>query len=101
METEKPFTYSSLKLNQLAKMIGTTPNYLSQVINEERDQNFYNFVNGYRIEEAKRMIQDPANEQVTLLSIAYDVGFNSKSAFNTAFKKYTGTTPSQFRKNSA
>jgi AraC-like DNA-binding protein len=101
METEKPFTYSSLKLNQLAKMIGTTPNYLSQVINEERDQNFYDFVNGYRIEEAKRMIQDPANEQVTLLSIAYDVGFNSKSAFNTAFKKYTGTTPSQFRKNSA
>jgi AraC-like DNA-binding protein len=99
METDKPFTYSSLKLNQLAKMIGTTPNYLSQVINEECDQNFYDFVNGYRINEAKKMIQDPGNEQVTLLSIAYDVGFNSKSAFNTAFKKYTGMTPSQFRKN--
>ncbi len=100
METDKPFTYSSLKLTQLAKMVGTTPNYLSQVINEECEQNFYDFVNGYRIEEAKKMIQDPASEQVTLLSIAYDVGFNSKSAFNTAFKKYTGMTPSQFRKNS-
>ena len=100
METDKPFTYSSVKLGQLAKMVGATPNYLSQVINEECEQNFYDFVNGYRIDEAKNMIQDPANEQVTLLSIAYDVGFNSKSAFNTAFKKYTGMTPSQFRKNS-
>jgi len=100
METDKPFTYSSVKLGQLAKMVGTTPNYLSQVINEECGQNFYDFVNGYRITEAKKLIQDPANEQVTLLSIAYDVGFNSKSAFNAAFKKYTGMTPSQFRKNS-
>ena len=100
METDKPFTYSSVKLGQLAKMVGTTPNYLSQVINEECEQNFYDFVNEYRINEAKKMIQNPANEQVTLLSIAYDVGFNSKSAFNTAFKKYTGMTPSQFRKNS-
>lgn len=100
METDKPFTYSSVKLSQLAKMVGTTPNYLSQVINEESEQNFYDFVNGYRINEAKKMIHDPANDQMTLLSIAYDVGFNSKSAFNTAFKKYTGMTPSQFRKNS-
>jgi AraC-like DNA-binding protein len=100
METDKPFIYSSLKLNQLAKMIGTTPNSLSQVINEESEQNFYDFINGYRIDEAKKMIRDPANAQVTLLSIAYDAGFNSKSAFNAAFKKYTGMTPSQFRKNS-
>lgn len=99
METDKPFTDSSLKLNQLARLVGATPNYVSQVINEENQQNFYDFVNWYRIEEAKQMIQDPANEQVTLLSIAYDVGFNSKSAFNTAFKKYTGMTPSQFRKS--
>ena len=99
METEKPFTDSSLKLNHLAKMASTTPNYLSQVINEERQQNFYDFVNGYRIEEAKKMILDPSQEQMTLLSIAYEVGFNSKSAFNTAFKKCTGTTPSQFKKN--
>jgi len=99
METKKPFTDSNLKLNQLAKMISTTPNYLSQVINEKRQQNFFDFVNGYRIQEAQTMIQNPASQQTTLLAIAYDVGFNSKSAFNTAFKKHTAMTPSQFRKN--
>lgn len=99
METKKPFTDSNLKLNQLAKMVSTSPNYLSQVINEEGQQNFYDFVNGYRIEEAKKMIVDPAHEKMTILSIAYEVGFNSKSAFNTSFKKYTGMTPTQFKKS--
>jgi AraC-like DNA-binding protein len=99
METEKPFTDSMLKLDRLAQMASTNPNYLSQVINEERRQNFYDFVNGYRIEEAKKMIRDPSQEQMTLLAIAHEVGFNSKSAFNTAFKKHTGTTPSQFKKD--
>jgi len=98
METQKPFTDSTLKLNHLAQKVSTTPNYLSQVINEERQQNFYDFVNWYRIEEAKKMIQDPSQKAATLLSIAYEVGFNSKSAFNTAFKKHAGMTPSQFRK---
>lgn len=99
METQKPFTNSTLKLNHLAQMVATTPNYLSQVINEERQQNFYDFVNWYRIEEAKKMILDPSQKDMTLLSIAYEVGFNSKSAFNTAFKKHAEMTPSQFRKN--
>ena len=101
MEIRKPFTDSSLKLNHLAQMVSTSPNYLSQVINEERQQNFYDFVNSYRIEEAKRMILDPSQEQMTLLSIAYEVGFNSKSAFNTAFKKHTGMTPTQLKKTSS
>jgi AraC-like DNA-binding protein len=100
METQKPFTDSALKLNHLSQQISTTPNYLSQVINEEQQQNFYDFVNGYRIEEAKKMILNPSQKETTLLSIAYEVGFNSKSAFNTAFKKHAGMTPSQFRKNS-
>ena len=99
METKKPFTDSNLKLNQLAKMISTTPNYLSQVINEEREQNFFDFVNWYRIEEAKKLIKDASDQQSTLLSIAYEVGFNSKSAFNTSFKKHTQMTPSQYRKD--
>jgi AraC-like DNA-binding protein len=98
METQKPYTDSSLKLNHLAQMAATSPNYLSQVINGERQQNFYDFVNSYRIEEAKRMVLDPSQEPTTLLSIAYAVGFNSKSAFNTAFKKHTGMTPSQLKK---
>lgn len=99
METQKPFTDSTLKLNHLAQMVATTPNYLSQVINAERQQNFYDFVNWYRIEEAKKMIQDPSQAKTTLLAIAYEVGFNSKSAFNTAFKKHAEMTPSQFRKS--
>lgn len=101
METQRPFTDSSLKLNRLARLAAMSPNHLSQVINELRQQNFYDFVNGYRIEEAKRMILDPSQPHATMLSIAYAVGFNSKSAFNTAFKKHTGTTPSQFRKDSS
>lgn len=99
METEKPYTDSNLKLTQLAQMLSTSPNYLSQVINEELKQNFFDFVNWYRIEEAKRLISNSSYQNFTLLAIAYDVGFNSKSAFNTSFKKHTQMTPSQFRKN--
>lgn len=99
MNTKKVYIDSTLKLSQLAGMVSTSPNYLSQVINEERQQNFYDFVNWYRIEEAKRLIADPAHQQETLLSIAYSVGFNSKSAFNTAFKKNTGMPPTQFKKD--
>lgn len=98
METRKPYTDSSLKLNRLAQMASASPNHVSQVINEERKQNFYDFVNSYRIEEAKRIILDPSREQSTILTVAYEVGFNSKSAFNTAFKKHTGTTPSRLKK---
>ena len=100
METERPFVESSLKLSHLARLAGMSPNHLSQVINELRGQNFYDFVNGYRIEEAKGMILDPSRSSMTMLSIAYEVGFNSKSAFNTAFKKHTGTTPSKFKASS-
>ena len=99
METQKRYADANLKLGQLAAQVGTSPNYLSQVINGERQQNFYDFVNYYRIKEAKKMIADPNQQDVTLLHIAYSVGFNSKSAFNTAFKKHAGMTPSQFRKN--
>ncbi|MFC1508983.1 helix-turn-helix domain-containing protein [Candidatus Omnitrophota bacterium] len=99
METEKPFTDSNLKLSQLAHMLSITPNYLSQVINEKLQQNFFDFVNRYRIEEAKKLMTDSSQQHFTLLSIAYDVGFNSKSAFNASFKKHTRMTPSQFRKN--
>jgi AraC-like DNA-binding protein len=97
MVTKKLYRDSNLKLSQLAHMVATSPNYLSQVINEQRQQNFYDFVNSFRIEEAKRLITDPSHHNENLLSIAYNVGFNSKSAFNTAFKKHTGMTPTQYR----
>jgi len=67
------------------------------VINENTGQNFFDFVNRYRIGEAKRMLTDPTDKKITVQEILYVVGFNSKSSFNTLFKKYTGVTPSEFK----
>jgi len=100
MQEEKPYRNSDLTIKELAEKVGIAGYMLSQLINDELDQNFFDFVNRYRIEEAKEKLSDPHNENLTILSIAYDVGFNSKSVFNTAFKKYEDTTPSQFRKAS-
>lgn len=101
MTTKKPYTDPNLKLGELAQLLAASPNHLSQVINEAHQQNFFDFVNSYRIEEAKRQIADADKQNLTLLSIAYDVGFNSKSAFNAAFRKHTQMTPSQFRTRTA
>ncbi len=98
MEEEKPYTDSTMKLSSLARMISVTPNHLSQVLNDTLQQNFFDYVNYYRVEEAKRMFTDSTQQHFTLLAIAYEVGFNSKSAFYTAFRKHTGMTPAQYRK---
>jgi len=97
MEVESPHLDSKLTLPQLAKQIGISPNYLSQVINEQYNKNFFDFINDYRVEEAKRLLADSAKADLSIISIAYDSGFNSKSAFYTAFKKNVGITPSKFR----
>ena len=64
-------------------------------------KNFYNFINEFRIEAAKEILQDPSSKGKNILQIAYEVGFNSKSAFNTYFKRLTGKTPSAYRKEAA
>jgi len=97
METEKLFTNSDLKLQDLAHKLNLSPHHLSQIINERRGQNFFDFLNQYRIAEARKYLTDSEKQQYTILSIALEVGFNNKASFNTAFKKYTGMTPSQFR----
>jgi AraC-like DNA-binding protein len=97
METEKLFTNSDLKLQDLADKLSLSPHHLSQIINERRGQNFFDFLNQYRIAEAKKYLTAPEKQNYTILSIALEVGFNNKASFNTAFKKYTGMTPSQFR----
>jgi len=97
METEKLFTNSDLKLQDLAHKLNLSPHHLSQIINERRGQNFFDFLNQYRIAEAKKYLTNPEKQNYTILSIALEVGFNNKASFNTAFKKYTGMTPSQFR----
>lgn len=99
MKTEKLFTQSDLKLQDLAKRLSISPHHLSQILNERLQQNFYDFINQYRIEEAKSCLTDPEKKHRTILEIAFDVGFNNKASFNSAFKKYVGQTPSQFKKS--
>ena len=60
--------------------------------------NFFDFINQFRIDEARSILKNPEKKQFTVLEILYEVGFNSKSSFNTAFKKHTGLTPTQYRK---
>lgn len=96
---EKPYLDSSLTLVELAKKMTIPHRLLSQIINEAFHQNFYDFVNFYRVESSKQLLKNPSFNNKTVLEICYDVGFNSKSAFNKAFKKYTGITPSEFRNN--
>lgn len=87
---------SELSINDLASKLGIHPNRLSQVINQKEQKNFYDFVNMYRVEEFKRLITLQKNRQFTLLSLAYDCGFSSKTSFNRRFKKATGLTPSEY-----
>jgi AraC-like DNA-binding protein len=94
---DKPFLDAGLKLGDLAAKTKIPAHYLSQIINKNYGQNFFEFINWHRIEEAKRRIADPGNKHLNISSICYDVGFNSTSAFNAAFKKHTGMTPSKFR----
>jgi AraC-like DNA-binding protein len=97
MDTRKPHLNPSLTMSGLARELRISPRHLSQIINEMFGRNFCDFVNGYRIEESKRLLSDPAREERSILDIAYEVGFNSKSTFNSAFKKHTGMKPSEFR----
>ena len=101
MVSAKPYREPSLVLNDLAAQLGIPPRFLSQVINEYHHKNFFDFINEYRINEARKMLCDPAGSTETILHILYEVGFNSKSSFNAAFKKTTGLTPTQYRKHGA
>jgi AraC-like DNA-binding protein len=98
MERQKPYLVPSLTIDDLSRHLAIPSWRLSQVINRSFRQNFFNFVNGYRIEEAKKMLTDPKTSRKTILQILLEVGFNSKSSFNSAFKKHTGMTPKEFRK---
>jgi len=97
MQADKLFTNSGLKLQDLADHISISPHQLSQLINEKLGQNFFDFINHYRVEETKKFLSDPQKRHFTILSLALEVGFNNKASFNSAFKKHTGMTPSQFR----
>lgn len=98
MEKEQPYLDGKLSLRDVADYLGISTNHVSQVINEKLHINFFDFVNGYRVALMKNKMHDPANSHLTLLGMAYDSGFNSKSSFNHIFKKMTGLTPSAYLK---
>ncbi|QRY56205.1 helix-turn-helix domain-containing protein [Sphingobacterium siyangense] len=99
MIEEKPFLNPSLTIQDISSEIGIPTRELSVLINHRLGQHFYDFVNTYRIESAMEILKDVTKRKVTILEILYEVGFNSKSSFNTAFKKHTGNTPTRYRKN--
>lgn len=97
MEQEKYFIHSTASLSGLSKVINESSHHVSQVINEKLNQSFFELVASYRVEEAKTILRTELGKKLTIEEIAERVGYNSKSAFNTAFKKITTQTPSAYR----
>jgi len=95
--TEKPYLDSELTLAQLSKQVNIPAHYLSQVINEKLNCSFLDFINKYRVKSAKEKLLDATYSHYTILAIGLAAGFNSKSTFYAAFKKYTQMTPRQYR----
>ncbi len=98
MINEKPFLDSRLNLTDLSEMINCSSNQLSLLLNESIGKNFYDYVNEYRLGYFHELTRNPKNKQFTFLSLAYESGFNSKSTFNSFFKRSTGVTPSEYLK---
>lgn len=98
MNEKKSYTDPELTIQRLSEITSIPAYHLSQLLNEQLSKNFYDYINGLRIEEAKTNFKDPKKSHYSIFAIAEESGFHSKSVFNTAFKKYTGITPSEFRK---
>ena len=97
METEKPYLDANLSMADFTEKLHLPGHIISEVLNGLMKQNFYDYINNYRIEEFKKLALRSDNVKVTNLNLAFEAGFNSKTTFNTAFKKFTGQTPSEFR----
>jgi len=95
---EQPFLIPELSLRSLADQLQIHPNKLSWLLNERMGKNFNEFINHYRIEYFKKLAVNPENSHISLLGLAYESGFNSKTVFNTYFKKETGLTPKEYLK---
>ncbi|MCR9066037.1 MAG: helix-turn-helix domain-containing protein [Cytophagales bacterium] len=99
MNAEKPFLDPSLSLRSLAAQIEIHPNQLSWILNEQEGKNFNEYINRQRIEHFKKLVLDKSNAHISIIGLAYESGFNSKTVFNTTFKKLEGVTPSQYQKS--
>lgn len=99
METDKIYENTNLNMTILSEKTNISNSYLSQIINQKEGKNFFDFVNGYRIESVKEKMLDPKFSHYTILALAQEAGFKSKSTFNSYFKKATGLTPSAYRKS--
>jgi AraC-like DNA-binding protein len=99
MSENKPYLNDDLTLTTLAEQLKLNPYYLSQVLNEGLGESFYKFINRYRVEESKRLLLDPAFKHYSILAIALEAGFSTKTTFNKTFKEHFGISPSEYRKN--
>lgn len=99
VEDDKLFLNSDLSLDMLAEQLHIHPNYLSQFINEELALTFYDYINSKRVDEFKRIIYLPETSHFSMLGLALECGFNSKSSFNRNFKKFSGQTPTEYLNN--
>lgn len=97
MKEKKPYLDNNLTLKQLSDEVSIPTHLITMVLNLHLNQNYYSFINSYRIKEACRLLSDPEKSHRNILTIAMDTGFNSKSTFNTIFRKTTGSTPREFR----
>jgi AraC-like DNA-binding protein len=97
VEKQKPYLEAELNLKQLSEGVGIPTHQLSMLLSIYLQLNFYTFINKYRVEEAKKRLAADDSKQNNILTIAFDIGFNSKSTFNTVFKKFEGITPSKYR----
>lgn len=98
MDTKKYFTSNLASLSGLSKQINESPHHVSQVINEKFNMNFFELLASYRVEYAKKLIRQDTGGKTTIEELAEMVGYNSKSSFNAAFKRFTSKTPTEFRK---
>ena len=97
MDDEKPYIDGDLTIDDLSRKTGIPRHYITEVLNEKHGRNFFCFINEYRVREVISRIMDPKFQHYTILAIAFDSGFNSKSTFNSFFKAHTGKTPSAYR----
>lgn len=100
MKEKHLYLNHDINLASLSEEMKITPHQLSYIINNGFNQNFFQFINAYRIDKAKSLLLDKSSNKLTILGIAYESGFSSKTAFNTTFKKLTNQTPSEFKKQS-